>query len=269
MVEPLRDLNAICQKPNYKTVGNWMVRHILRDAALPVTWLLLHTPVSAHQVTTIALITGLFGSVLLGFPGSFFLGSSVIALQLWYLLDHVDGQIARYRKTASLSGRFYDFIMHHLIHAAAFFFLSLSTFLTTGSVFYLILGFFLSLSALTLNLIHDVKYKTFFEALEKNDGSMVHLKHSDVPGTVSSKKKNLFVSSLHKLSEMHVFMNLLTAGALAECFFLPTLNVRHFLFLFYAVSLPVLAAAKIYFWISRSKVDREFAYRFKNASEHS
>ena len=37
-------------------------------------------------------------------------------LQLWYLLDHVDGQLARLRGTASLDGVQLDFLMHHTVN---------------------------------------------------------------------------------------------------------------------------------------------------------
>src|SRR5437762_1650191 len=105
MVESLKELNRICQKPRYREVGNWMVRYVLRDLALPFTWLLLHTPVTANQVTLASLVVGLFGISLFAATSNASFLTGTLLLQLWYLLDHVDGQIARYRKTACLSGR--------------------------------------------------------------------------------------------------------------------------------------------------------------------
>ena len=104
-MESLKELNVICQKPDYKTKGNWYVRTILRDAALPVTWLLLHTKITADQVTLASLAVALLGMIALALPGTGWFVAGVLLLQLWYYLDHVDGQIARYRKTVSLTGR--------------------------------------------------------------------------------------------------------------------------------------------------------------------
>jgi len=166
-MESLKELNSICQKPRYKEVGNWMVRHILRDAALPITWLLLHTPITANQVTTLSLVIGLLGMVCVSAPAtsSFLLG--VVLIQVWYLLDHVDGQIARYRKTASLTGRFFDFMTHHVIHGVIYFSLGFYVYLLGGSVWFIIWGFFASICMMAFNLVHDTKYKTFFEELAK------------------------------------------------------------------------------------------------------
>ena len=69
MVEPLNELNRICQKPDYKKTGNWYVRHIVREAALPMTWLLLHTRITANQVTAVSLAASLLGMISLAIPG--------------------------------------------------------------------------------------------------------------------------------------------------------------------------------------------------------
>src|SRR3989338_5676458 len=145
MVESLKKLSEICQKPRYKKVGNWMVRHILRDAALPVTWLLLHTPITANQVTFFSLVIGIVGIGLFSaLAPSLFLAGTIL-LQLWYFLDHVDGQIARYHKTVSITGRFFDFLTHHIIHGVIFFSLGICMYQITRNFYLVIWGFVLSL----------------------------------------------------------------------------------------------------------------------------
>src|SRR3989338_3961306 len=109
MVESLKELNNICQKPRYKEVGNWMVRNILRDAALPITWALLHTPVTANQVTLASLGIGLFGILLMAFVGKGWFLLGALLLQAWYLLDHVDGRNTPHPPTTPLPRRFFFF----------------------------------------------------------------------------------------------------------------------------------------------------------------
>ena len=118
-----------------------MVRNILRDAALPITWLCLHTQITANQVTLISLVIALIGvsSFALSSNASFLIGS--VLLQVWYLLDHVDGQIARYRNTSCLSGRFFDYVTHHLIHGAIPFSFGLHAFYQTAVCFLSSLAF--------------------------------------------------------------------------------------------------------------------------------
>ena len=190
MVEPLEELNQICQKPRYKKVGNWMVRHILRDAALPVTWLLLHTPITANQVTFFSLVIGIVGIGLFSaLAPSLFLAGTIL-LQLWYFLDHVDGQIARYHKTVSITGRFFDFLTHHIIHGVIFFSLGICMYQITRNFYLVIWGFVLSLFMMIFNLIHDSKSKAFIEKLllhktiyvvQKEDNAAKEKKASPAP----------------------------------------------------------------------------------------
>ncbi len=261
MVESIKELNKLCQKPHYKEVGNWMVRHILRDAALPVTWLLLHTSITANQVTLVSLIVALIGIFLMALPSTQMFVAGTFLLQLWYLLDHVDGQIARYRKTACLSGRFFDFIMHHLIHGALFFALGVYYFYMTSQFFYIILAYIASLSAILFNLTHDAKYKTFFEQFSL--ARVITMK--DNPASQKKKKGSILkqiYSVLHKLIEIHVFMNILTASAVAQMFF-TRLDFRFWLFWFYFGASVSLGITKITFLILKRVIDKEFSENFE------
>ncbi len=241
-----------------------MVRTFLRDAALPMTWLLLHTPVTANQITLISLLIGLAGVCFMALPGPglFLLGA--VFLQLWYYLDHVDGQIARYRGTACLSGRFFDFITHHLIHGVLFFGLGFYVYGETQSVFFLVLGFIVSVSMMMFNLIHDTKYKTFFEKLEKMDTVYVR-RDAAAPTAERAAPKSgahLAFSVMHKLCEIHVAMNILTLAAVLDVWFKTAFDFRFLLFAVYALIVPVLAAVKTSYFITAKKVDQEFEERF-------
>ena len=264
----IKELGPLCQKPNYKQVGNWYVRHFLRDAALPVTWLLLHTEVTANQVTLVSLFIGMAGAgFLCGLSPVHFLTGALL-LQVWYFLDHVDGQIARFRKTACLSGRFFDFLTHHVIHAFIFFMLGFYAFRLTGSGIVLFWGYFTSLFMAAFNLIHDTKYKTFFEALQKTGGVIKKVEGHDpkikAGGEAGQGAGRKLFSSAHKLIEIHVVMNLLTAGAIAQIFFKVPVNFRVLFFYLYGFVVPVVTAVKISYLITQRKIDDEYQTFFGN-----
>lgn len=265
MVESLKELNKLCQKEDYKTKGNWMVCKFLREAALPFTWLLLHTRVTANQVTLAALGVGILGTIFLAFPerGWFLFGT--LLLQFWYYLDHVDGQIARYRKTSSLTGRFFDFIMHHLIHGIVFFGLAGWMYAMGNSAFYLVWGFVACLSIITFNLVHDTKYKTFFErlSLEKRIEFKPASKDPDSKTVVAepSWPKRIF-SFVHKSSEIHVLMNIWTLVAFIQVFISGLFDLRPFLYLYYGFAFPFLAIVKLTYLIIHQEIDREFKESF-------
>ncbi len=260
MVEPLDELNKIVQKPRYREVGNFMVRKFLRDAALPVTWLLLHTGITANQVTFISLIVAIAGCVSLALRADGFFLIGCILLQLWYYLDHVDGQIARYRKTDCLSGRFFDFMTHHIVHGLVFF--PLGVYVWNHSedhIFYIFGGFITSFSIMLFNLMHDTKYKTYFEKIMQKESLRVRKPDAGpVPAAQNVSVFRKIISFLHKSCEIHVVMNILTVTALLETLLSFTWNFRWIAFWFYLLVIPFLTITKIYYWISTRKIDADF-----------
>jgi phosphatidylglycerophosphate synthase len=166
-IEPLRELNNIAQKPDYKKVGNWMARNITREMALPVTWLFLHLPITANGVTLIAFIFGASSAVFfaMGTRSGMLWGAAL--LQIWYLLDHVDGQVARYRKEESVTGVFFDYLSHHIIHIAIFIGIGWGVYLNTLNVFYILFAVIIGFSKMLLNLTYDSQYKAFYYWLNK------------------------------------------------------------------------------------------------------
>ncbi len=270
MVKSLKKLNEICQKPHYKKVGNWMVRHILRPAALPMTWLLLHTPITAHQVTLASIVVGVAGIYCFSLPGKSLFLAGCLLLQFWYYLDHVDGQIARYRGTSSLTGRFFDYMMHHFIHGIILFSLGYYLFATTGHRIFLAWGFAGSVSTFMFNLIYDAQYKTFFERLAPVKRLEINRPVQGEKGPEQNQEKTskkkpaaVFFSLLHKSYEIHVIMNILTLAAFLQAWFSNVPDLRPALFAFYGLAAPLLAVTKISYWIRSQKVDREFESNFR------
>lgn len=256
------DVKKKCQKPDYKTQGNWLVRTILRDAAVPVTWLLLHTKITANQVTLLLLLVGLLGSFFLAIPGQPYFLAGMILIQLWYYLDHVDGQIARYRGTATLSGRFFDFIVHDVLHATIFFAPGFSIFLQTGNLVWVILAFTASLGISVFNGFHGEKFKTFFEKLHAAEGKTVLMLPAKSQST-SLKRSWLgrLISFAHKTCEIHVAITLMTVLSLlpSDWFFF---SIRLPVALWYGLVCPGLAIMKAAHFIINKKIDEQFAASF-------
>lgn len=267
-MESLKELNNICQKANYKKTGNWMVRHILRDAALPATWLLLHTKITANQVTLIALLIGMIGIALFAIPPRFAFLIGALLVQLWYYLDHVDGQIARYRKTASLSGRYFDFMMHHIIHGFFFFGLGLFGYFQYGQVGWVISGFMMSFLMMLFNISYDVIAKTFIEKIQTareittiQTGQKKTITEGKPQKGTQYLKRCYFV--IHKLCEIHVLMNIFTVAALMNVLIKPTSDIRIWLIWIYAPLLAVLTVTRLIYVIRGKKIDAGFDAQFK------
>lgn len=93
-------------------------RYLNRPAAVPVVRLLLHTPVSANQVSVMAAVAGILAGVLLGLRLSW---GPAAALGLGWaamMLDCADGQIARARGGGTRFGYLIDGACDYVIATA-------------------------------------------------------------------------------------------------------------------------------------------------------
>lgn len=96
---------------------------------------------TANQCTVLLIILGIIGGIVLS-AGNYWTNLVAgILFQVSYLLDTVDGEIARYRNSCSSQGVLLDYVGHHLIDAALFAGLSFSAFSRSGSPYVFAFGF--------------------------------------------------------------------------------------------------------------------------------
>ena len=137
----LDELRTTVQKQRYREIGNWLARRVARPTAVYGTWAAIRLGLSAHQVTVAALAASLGGAVAIG-TGSrrhSWLGVALAHLGFW--LDHVDGQVARWRGTACLDGVYFDYMMHHVSNLALGFSLGFGLASRSGQPAWAIAGF--------------------------------------------------------------------------------------------------------------------------------
>jgi phosphatidylglycerophosphate synthase len=125
-VPPVRELEAICGgegrdpaiERNFRSVYAKPIRRI----SIRFTWLLLHTRLSANQVTVLAILIGIAGALLLAWSDFWPLVIGLVMLQLSFVLDYSDGEIARYQalqrgETTGAAGAYLDWIGHYYVPA--------------------------------------------------------------------------------------------------------------------------------------------------------
>src|SRR5262245_57744010 len=158
--QTLHDLQLICQKPRWREQGSLLARRFARPAALYVTWLVSELPISANVVTGCTLVVGWTAAAFVALPGFFSIG--VATLWLWYLLDHVDGQLARLHRSQSVTGVYFDFMMHHLVHPAVAFAIGYGLASSTNCLPWTLAGASFALGTIALSLSNDCRYKAFY-----------------------------------------------------------------------------------------------------------
>ncbi|MFC1786177.1 CDP-alcohol phosphatidyltransferase family protein [Candidatus Neomarinimicrobiota bacterium] len=174
MIHPtLKNLRKIAQKD---VEPEPYAKYIVRPISILFTWIFVRTPITANQVTILQEILGVIGAVLFGF-GRFILGS--LFLQLGYILDCSDGEVARWKNQQSESGKFLDLIGHMIVIPFYYFGLGLGLFLETGQILTLITGFLAALFTIKTEKIIsstnsglDIQRRGFVKSLFRYPDSM-------------------------------------------------------------------------------------------------
>lgn len=163
----LAQLRARVHKDRHREIGNWLARRWARPAAVYGTWAAVRLGLSAHQVTLLALLAGLAGAAAIGCGarGGFVAGVALLHLAFW--LDHVDGQVARWRGTAGLDGVYLDYLMHHAANLSLGFALGHGLAVRTGDPAWSVAGFAVAAGWAGLSLHNDCRYKAFFQRLKR------------------------------------------------------------------------------------------------------
>lgn len=152
--------------------------YIVRPLSFYPTALCMNIGLTANQTTWISLIVLLAGCFLLAVGTYLTAIAGVALLNIWLVLDFVDGNIARYEKTCSRYGEFIDAMGAFLAHLSCFaagvgFYISRSSLLLssfewpseTYAAAILVVGSVASLAAIWIRLVYQ-KFKNVFPAAD-------------------------------------------------------------------------------------------------------
>ncbi|MFE3324361.1 CDP-alcohol phosphatidyltransferase family protein [Streptomyces sp. NPDC059176] len=97
---------------------HWGGRLYMREVSLRITRVLVTTRVTPNQLTYLMTLAGVLALPALLIPGVWGAVLGVVMVQLYLLLDCVDGEVARWKKQYSLSGVYLDRVGAYLCDAA-------------------------------------------------------------------------------------------------------------------------------------------------------
>lgn len=118
-----------------------------------ITWLLLHTPLTADNVTIAMLFFVLVGAVLMGIGTFPLLLVGILLIHFTVVLDNVNGEIARYRKQGSITGTFLEHLYHIFSQPLIYFSLAYGVFSQTGARSVLVFGFIAAIFSRSLVML--------------------------------------------------------------------------------------------------------------------
>lgn len=201
----------------------------VRQMSYLVTLPLLRLNVTAFQASIISMFIALIACLLIALPFSVTRVIGVILVPIWHIFDCVDGNIARYTKTASDFGSAVDAICGYFI--TSFLPLSLgiasyniqNNYLNLPPVLYVIAGGLASISFTLMKLIHQ-KYAFSAKLVEEKTGQ--YIEKGEHQYTLTGFHK------LRKIFEVEFGIVGLPMFVLWLC---PVLNLYHLLTVYYCL----------------------------------
>jgi phosphatidylglycerophosphate synthase len=259
-MESIRELEVALQTIRRST-DDWYMWNVLRKVSIRVTWLFLHTPINANGVTTLFIVFGFLisGVFLIGTKTAFLAGA--LMMQFWYVLDMVDGEVARYRKESVATGRFFDYMAHYIVHPFFFMSVGLGLHLRYGNFAIFLVSILAAHSMTLMAAIMDVQYSVLYRRLKikifKPDEKIVF---REMAGEGIAQEKPSIIkrcfSCFHRFTTFPTLIYIMTALSILNMFVKPELFFAWVAF--YAVGPTVVSIARITVFIREKKIDQEY-----------
>ncbi|UCM91318.1 CDP-alcohol phosphatidyltransferase family protein [Streptomyces marincola] len=115
------ELRPVVHPPGVKdrrSGEHWAGRLYMREISLRWTRHLVNTRISPNQLTYLMVVAGVAAGAALLVPGLAGAVAAALLIQLYLLLDCVDGEVARWRGQTSITGVYLDRVGHYLAEAA-------------------------------------------------------------------------------------------------------------------------------------------------------
>ncbi len=276
----IKDLKKLGQEPA-RTHDGWYGKLVGRKISVYFTKFLLPLGITANQATLFSIGFGVAGSILLAFNKAGLSLLGIFLLQLWFVFDCVDGEIARVRNQSSINGLFLDLVGHCVVDPLTFICLAFAAYQGIPKVGIFALAFSASISMfinkqLDLGCQDSAIIEVYKKAIGKSNRSVptvntsINSKFSSSPRP--SQLKNLLSYVLIKPFNYTIVVILVTAIVLITVFVPPLNNLRPFLYLtvllFYGLLFPLLCVYHALRIVKREEIRNRYLQLFGNSSSH-
>ena len=220
--------------------------------------LFLEIGISANQATSIGLVITVIGGVFLAFsgPGYWFIG--IALLWLWVILGSVDGGIARYNKTASAKGAFWNAIAEQFAYLYRPICISFGIYGTVHNIYPFILGFLAVMAIWLTTSAQLLPYPLLREKRLLSEALATNKTESEGQASIIIKYGRLLFSR-----NLMILLLWFLLATIIDCFISPftigslIFNARYICFIMYVAVWVASAIRNIYFQL-RSGVTLRF-----------
>jgi hypothetical protein len=264
----IEELRRVCQLPVRER--NDVAGLLFGDhASLPITKLFVDLRISPNYASIGFLVAGLAGAGLQASHGmAAWIGA--LLLVLYYVLDCVDGEVARYQRVVAVQWGYYDYLFHMLIKPLTFFGVSLGCAVELLSPWFLCAAFTAAVSTLWLKIFLQVPGILFLrEVLRRGKAAATASLPREQPPS-STDEPGRFQLRLDRVTLRAVMTNFdvgllfLAAACTADLFVEPfhvagagPVSVRALWLVYYGVVLPIDFADYMFTYLRRGHYSRE------------
>jgi phosphatidylglycerophosphate synthase len=117
MTVTIAEIKKKCIEERYFAYSSLQDR-LFVPVAMYLVWLFVRIGVSGNAVSWMSALVAILGGFLLTSSYSSVVLVGSFGYALWFLLDYVDGAVARFNNTGSVAGQYVDWIMHVIAHIA-------------------------------------------------------------------------------------------------------------------------------------------------------
>lgn len=280
-MESITELRRICQGTAKKDKSNIYMRYVCRFLSIYGTRLILPTSITANQVSVAMIISGFVACFFFLFPLPVTFAIGAFLLQIWYLIDCMDGEVARYRhfqatgsvvidkRESSLTGFYYDMINHYIVNFLVPSTIGFGVFQMTGNAAWILIGLLGALAQVLMLAMHDAKCRAILAHLQKyaHIEPVAEKKETAEAAAKDRALAHKLFMALHYMMTYPSVMNLVGLAAILN-FFLPETDWRLPVLSFLSFGTAGVSFVLIFRILRHQLVDKELrsSFRFGESS---
>ncbi len=262
-----------CLKPNMAEKPLY-AKHVTHFFSTRLVWMVGENPVNPNHITTLSLVTGLWAASFFWSPTPGRVLCGAVLLELYYVFDAMDGQLARLQKRSSKTGAFYDSIVTYIVQPALYVSIGWGVYYYTLDALDLVAAFVAAFATLWVTLLWHFQAAIFLYFIKRSKGVKIKAA-ATAPSPAAlfagSPLKSLF-TLLQKSLTFPFTMNLLTAIGIAAFVcellggYFPLVQALRLYVAYGASAATLIAVVMTTSWITTRKIDSRYASLFEESA---
>ena len=202
LLRKIREFQKICwdierQSDEFKSdISNWERIYVTRKISIWITYLLRNSKITPNQITVLWVFLGAFGALLFAFDDYWMSLAALFCIYASFILDNVDGELARYKRQYSIEGSLIDMLGHQVIFPLVFGCLTFSEVLRGGSSIIIFLGLLATALVTPLTKMQENVWLLLCIKALAVTGKFEDLKETQAEKTASEKEKRSLLESM-------------------------------------------------------------------------